>query len=95
MERLPHLDGYPRGLSLGEHPNIPPDIGRALMGEDGWTDVSNRPAPHGSRYVRGWSERRLIPHGDGVVVKRAVSLRVVALAAAGAVAAVVAGVVWS
>jgi len=93
MERLPHLVGYPRGLALGEHPDIPHATALALAGEDGWLDVHH--GPKGSLVQRRMLARRIIRAGDGVIVRRAFGPRHVAIAVAVAVAAAAVGAAWS
>ncbi|HEY9414309.1 MAG TPA: hypothetical protein VIQ30_06095 [Pseudonocardia sp.] len=93
MERLPHLVGYPRGLSTGEHPDIPRRIALALAGEDGWTDIRHR--PEYSLVQKGLAARLIFPFGDGVIVREAWGPRkrfvFIELPAA---AAVLAGLIW-
>lgn len=92
MERLPHLVGYPRGLTVGEHPDIPADVARALIFEDGWTDV--RHTPGWSLFQRGMSARRVVPTGGGVVIRRAWGPRHSLIGEAAAVGVVLAGLFW-
>lgn len=69
MERLPHLVGYPQGLDIGEHPDIPHPIALALAGEDGWTDIWHR--RECSLVQRGMAARLIFRFGDGVIVRKA------------------------
>ncbi|MGN9802081.1 hypothetical protein [Micromonospora sp. L32] len=97
MERLPHLVGYPQGLAVGEHPDIPHSIALALAGEDGWTDVA-----HGREFSvvqKGLAARRIYRFGDGVIVEPAFGPRkrfvLVELPAAAVVLGLLGWAVWS
>ncbi|MGW9196042.1 hypothetical protein [Micromonospora chersina] len=96
MERLPHLVGYPRGLPVGEHPDIPRAKALALAGEDGWTDIHHR--KEYSLIQRGLEARKIFPFGGGVIVRSVWGPRkrfvFVEIPAAAAVAAFLAWAIW-
>ena len=96
MERLPHLVGYPRGLSIGEHPDIPHRIALALAGEDGWTDIRHR--KEYTLVQKGLAAQRIFRYGDGVIVRKAWGPRknfvFVEIPAGLAVAAFLAWAIW-